>query len=518
MMRIRAGQKHSRRDFYMGRLLRRVALPLLLARGVALGQARARPAGSHPADDLPLSLTHVTVIDATGTPAQPDMTVIISGGRITALGPAAKIAVPAGSHVVDATGKFLIPGLWDMHIHIDDGEFYAGNRLYATYPSQRDKEAVFPLLIANGITGVRDMSGGLEQIQQWRTRISLGDELGPRMFTPGPMVDGKFPAWPGVLRVESEAEARDAVRSLVRRGADFIKVYDSISPADYFALADEAKRLGMTFAGHVPGQLSSAQASDAGQKSLEHMYNLPLDCSTREDEFRKEIAAKYDDPKAELPQLSSGNADVIASFSGQKCAALFDRFKRNGTWLCPTLHNSWRHAHNADSALTTDTRARFYPPAFRQFWAGKAGDARRRTPAFVAGWNRYYTSVRAMIADLRRAGVGLLAGSDAGANEYSVPGFSLHDELVELVDAGLTPMEALQTATLNPARYLGITDALGTVELGKIADLVLLEANPLEDIRNTQKIAAVVVNGSILGKPELQQIFARALQNNSKTR
>jgi hypothetical protein len=394
MMRIRAGQKHSRRDFYMGRLLRRVALPLLLARGVALGQARARPDGSHPADDLPLSLTHVTVIDATGTPAQPDMTVIISGGRITALGPAAKIAVPAGSHVVDATGKFLIPGLWDMHIHIDDGEFYAGNKPYATYPSQRDKEAVFPLLIANGITGVRDMSGGLEQIQQWRTRISLGDELGPRMFTPGPMVDGKFPAWPGVLRVESEAEARDAVRSLVRRGADFIKVYDSISPADYFALADEAKRLGMTFAGHVPGQLSSAQASDAGQKSLEHMYNLPLDCSTREDEFRKEIAAKYDDPKAELPQLSSGNADVIASFSGQKCAALFDRFKRNGTWLCPTLHNSWRHAHNADSALTTDRRARFYPPAFRQFWAGKAGDARRRTPAFVAGWNRYYTAVR----------------------------------------------------------------------------------------------------------------------------
>jgi imidazolonepropionase-like amidohydrolase len=518
MMRIRAGQKHSRRDFYMGRLLRRVALPLLLARGVALGQARARPDGSHPADDLPLSLMHVTVIDATGTPAQPDMTVIISGGRITALGPAAKIAVPAGSHVVDATGKFLIPGLWDMHIHIDDGEFYAGNKPYATYPSQRDKEAVFPLLIANGITGVRDMSGGLEQIQQWRTRISLGDELGPRMFTPGPMVDGKFPAWPGVLRVESEAEARDAVRSLVRRGADFIKVYDSISPADYFALADEAKRLGMTFAGHVPGQLSSAQASDAGQKSLEHMYNLPLDCSTREDEFRKEIAAKYDDPKAELPQLSSGNADVIASFSGQKCAALFDRFKRNGTWLCPTLHNSWRHAHNADSALTTDRRARFYPPAFRQFWAGKAGDARRRTPAFVAGWNRYYTAVRAMIADLRRAGVGLLAGSDAGANEYSVPGFSLHDELVELVEAGLTPMEALQTATLNPARYLGITDALGTVELGKIADLVLLEANPLEDIRNTQKIAAVVVNGSILGKPELQQIFARALQNNSKTR
>lgn len=355
----------------MLRLLRRIALPLLLARGVALGQARARPADSHHASDVPLALTHVTVIDATGSPAQPDMTVIISGGRITALGPPAKVAVPAGAHVVDATGHFLIPGLWDMHIHIDDAEFYAGNKRYATYPSQRDKEAVFHLLIANGVTGVRDMSGG---------------------------------------------------------------------------------------------------------------------------------------------------AEVVASFSGQKCAALFDRFKRNGTWLCPTLHNTWRHAHNADSSLTTDKRARFFPQAFRQFWAAKAGDARRRTPQFVAQWDRYYSAVRVMIPNVRRAGVGLLAGSDAGASEYSVPGFSLHDELLELVDAGLTPMEALQTATLNPARYLGMTDALGTVELGKIADLVLLEANPLEDIRNTQKIAAVVVNGSMLGKPELQQILAGGLQNNSKAR
>jgi len=498
----------------MQRLVCRIAIPLVLARGIALGRVREVPVRPGHAD-VPVALTHVTVIDATGTPAQPDMTVIISGGRITTLGPAVKVVVPAGARAIDATGKFLIPGLWDMHIHIDDSEFYAGSSRYATYPSARDKEAVFPLLIANGVTGVRDMSGGLEQIQQWRTRISLGNELGPRIVTPGPMVDGKFPSWPGVLRVESEAEARDAVRSLVRRGADFIKVYDSVSPADYFALADEAKRLGITFAGHVPSLLSSAQASDAGQKSLEHMYNLPLDCSTREDEFRKEIAARYDDPKAELPQLTSGNADVIASFSPPKCASLFDRFKRNGTWLCPTLHNTWRHAHNADSALTTDKRARFYPPTFRQFWAMKAGDARRRTPEFVTRWNRYYAAVRAMIPDLRRAGVGLLAGTDAGANEYSVPGFSLHDELVELVDAGLTPMEALQTATLNPARYLGLTDALGTVELGKIADLVLLDANPLEDIHNTQKIAAVLVNGTVLGKAELQRVFVGALQNNS---
>jgi hypothetical protein len=332
------------------------------------------------------------------------------------------------------------------------------------------------------------------------------------------MVDGKFPVWLGEMRVETEAEARDAVRSLVRRGADFIKVYDSISPGPYFALADEAKRLGMVFAGHVPHQVSAAQASDAGQKSLEHMYNFPLDCSTREDEFRKDIAARYDDPKADLPQLLSGNAEVLASYSRQKCMALFARFARNGTWLCPTLHNSWRHAHNADAALIDDERARFYPEVFLEYWKTKTSDERRRSPEFVARMQGYYELVRGMIPDAQHAGVGLLAGSDSGANEYSVPGFSLHDELAELVGAGLTPMQVLQSATLNAARYLGITDAFGTVELGKTADLVLLEGNPLEDIRNTRKISAVVVNGKIFGKPELQKIFDYALRNSVKKR
>src|SRR6266849_6337406 len=223
-------------------------------------------------------------------------------------------------------------------------------------------------------------------------------------------------------------------------------------------------------------------------------------------------------PKPDLPQLSPGNAEVLASYSRQKCMALFARVARNGTWLCPTLHNSWRHAHNADAALIDDERARFYPEVFREYWKTKTSDERRRSPGFVARSQGYYELVREMIPDARHAGVGLLAGSDSGANEYSVPGFSLHDELAELVGAGLTPMQVLQSAALNAARYLGITDAFGTVELGKTADLVLLEGNPLEDIRNTRKISAVVVNGKIFRKPELQKIFDYALRNSVKKR
>jgi hypothetical protein len=492
----------------MNRVLRCTSLWLMVACGVVVTQTHRVNASQ--ADNVPLALTHVAVIDATGSPPQLDMTVIISGGYITGLGPAPKTKIPPDAEVIDASKKFLIPGLWDMHIHVDDSE------LYPTHPSRADKEAVFPLLIANGVTGVRDMGGGLEQIQQWRTSIELGNLLGPRIFTPGPLLDGKFPVWLGEMRVESEAEARDAVRSLVRRGADFIKVYDSISPGPYFALADEAKRLGMVFAGHVPERLSAAQVSDAGQKSLEHMLNFPLDCSTREEEFRRDIAAKYDDPEADLPELFPGNAEVLSSYSRQKCLTLFSRFAHNGTWLCPTLHNNWRHAHNADPALIDDERARFYPEVFRAYWKTKTSDERRRSPKFVAQWQGYYELVREMIPDVQRAGVGLLAGSDSGANEYSVPGFSLHDELAELVSAGLTPMQALQSATLNAARYLGITDAFGSVEVGKIADLVLLEGNPLQDIRNTRKISAVVVNGEIFGKSELQKILDDALRNSAK--
>ena len=450
----------------------------------------------------PLVLTHATIIDATGAPPKTDMTVIISAGRITGLGPSRTLPAPAGARVVDATGKFLIPGLWDMHIHLDDPE------LWPTHVTREEEEKVFPLLIANGITGVRDMGGSLEQLQEWRQKITLGQMLGPRMVFSGPFVDGNYPefSWLGSLRVTTEAEGREAVRSLHRRGADFIKVYTTLPRAAYFGLADEANKLGVVFAGHVPDRISAAEASDAGQKSIEHMQNLLLACSTNEAAFRKTIAETYDDPKAALTPLDRGDPAVLASFSKEKCDALFARFARNGTWQCPTLHNNWRHAHSFDKALTNDPRACYYPASFRAYWKKRSLDDEKR-PERAARLQAYYLKLFALVKDMRRAGVNILAGSDAGANEYSFPGFSLHDELAELVAAGLTPMEALQSATLNAAKYLGMTDAFGTVEAGKMADLVLLDANPLDDIRNTRKIAAVILNGQLIDKPALQTLM-----------
>lgn len=451
----------------------------------------------------PLAFTHVTVIDATGAPPMPDVTVVVAGGRIVALNTSTTLVPPREALVIDATGKFLIPGLWDMHLHLDDPE------MWPTGLSREAKELVLPLLIANGVTGVRDMAGSLEQLQQWKLKIALGQLLGPRIVAAGPFVDGPSARWPGSLSVSSEAEARAAVRALHRRGADFIKVYSGLPRPAFLGLADEAKRLGMDFVGHAQDLVSAAEVSDAGQKSMEHLDGIMLACSSDEDAFRKEITRGYNERRETIEPLVRGNPRVLNSYNADKCAALFARFVRNGTWQVPTLYNEWRHANTTSSLLTTDARIRYYPKLLREYWKGVSARDERR-PERLARLTGYYASLFKLVQDMHRAGVGILPGSDFGAQEYSFAGFSLHDELTVFVQAGMTPMEAIQSATLNAARFLGITDAFGTVEVGKVGDLVLLDANPLDDIGNTRRIAAVVVNGRLLTKSELRQILADA--------
>ncbi len=470
---------------------------LALASAPLFAQPVPRP------DRKPLVLAHVTVIDATGAPARPDMTVVIAGGRIISLDASGKLTPPEDADVFDATGKFLIPGLWDMHIHLDDTE------LWPASPSRDEKEQVFPLLIANGVTGVRDMAGSLEQLQLWKQKIALGQILGPRIVAAGPMVDGPAPRWLGSFSVSTDAEARDAVRALHTRGADFIKLYSGLPRPAFFALADQARKLGTVYVGHVQDLVSAAEVSDAGQKSMEHLDGIMLACSTEEAAFRKEIERGYAEHRQTIDPLVRGNPKVLNTYSQEKCDSLFARFVRNGTWQVPTLYNHWRHAHTTDRALTNDTRIRYYSKPFREYWKSVSLQDEKH-PEGLARLKVYYESLFKLVKDMHRAGVGILPGSDAGANEYSFPGFSLHDELAVFVKAGMTPMEAIQSATRKAALYLGISDAFGTVEPGKTADLVLLDADPLRDIGNTRKIAAVVVNGRLINRAGLQQMLANA--------
>lgn len=455
------------------------------------------------AKQRPLVLTHVTVIDTTGAPAQPDVTVVIRGDRIVGMGKSGKIRVRAGSQVVNAAGKFLIPGLWDMHFHWYHKEY-------------------LPLTIANGVTGVRVMLGYAEH-HEWRKEIEAGQLLGPRMVIASRAVDGPKPLFPGPpsAAVANAAEARQAVINAQEHGADFVKVLSYLPRDTFFAIADEAKKRGIPFEGHVPVSVSVEEASNAGERSIEHLTGLAhltgmLDaCSSREADLLKswqEALAKVlasDQPNAfdalwKGPGFRARMQLALETYDQQKAQSLFALLRANHTWLCPTLTVERNSIFFDDPSIASDPRLKYMPVGVRINWQ----KANTRSPEDTAVLKRVYQKDLELVGAMRRAGVEFLAGTDT-PNTYVLPGFGLHDELALLVQAGLTPMEALQAATLNPARFLGRERDFGTVAPGKIADLVLLDANPLEDISNTRKIAAVVYRGKLFPRASLDAMLAK---------
>lgn len=395
--------------------------------------------------DSSFALTHVTVIDCTGAPAQPNSTVVVAQGHITAVGPSDAIKIPAGTGVVDATGKFLIPGLWDMHGHLTDATADA-----------------FPLLIMNGVTGVRDMGGDLAQLDRWRSEINNGTRIGPHIIRAGPFVDGPKAGVTNRLTVRTPEEARQAVRDLKAKGVDFIKVHNALPPDAFFALVDEARKEHIPVAVHLPQGVSSAETSDAGVASLEHIETINESALWRKGATAKTVEQAVDE--------NLGPA-------GQE---LFQRFAKNGTWYVPTLV-----AYERGFVLWSNDPEALKPRMDVQ--------AKQIT----------------LVGMMHKAGVKIMAGSDF-SDWAIVPGVDLHNELALLVEAGFTPLEALQAATLNPAKFLGKTDTYGTIQVGRAADLILLDMNPLEDISHTRKIHAVVVGGKFF---PLAAIRAQALQD-----
>ena len=434
-----------------------------------------------PAQGEPLAITKVTLIDATGATPRPDMTVVLRGERIQALGRTVDVAPPADARVIDGTGKFLIPGLWDMHVHWND-ERYLG------------------LFIANGVTGIRVMWGYPGHLEQ-RRRIAEGSLVGPRLAIAGAVIDGPKPFWPESIAAGTPEEGREAVRRTQKDGYDYVKVYSGLPPEVFFAIADEAKKLGIPFVGHVPDLVPVAAASDAGMKSVEHLTGMALAVSGTEAELRRELAAAAKLPAPDRgARLRAVGARILESYDAATAAALYAKLKANGTWQVPTFTVLRYGADPLAPEYASDPRLRYMPLWVRKMWNE---DFRKpeRTPAQAASQMRLFQRRLELVGEMHRAGVGLLAGSDV-LNPYCFPGFSLHDELEWLVKAGLPPMAALQAATRNPALFLGRQD-LGTVEAGKLADLALLDADPLEDIRNVRRIRAVIANGTFIGADQL---------------
>ena len=440
-----------------------------------------------------LALTHANVVDVERGVVLTDRTVLISGNRIVAVG--AGVRVPAGARVRNARGKYVIPGLWDMHVH-----------------TSREGRALhfWPLFLAHGVTGVREMGSYLDTLQHWRSVARRPGSGAPRVVWSSPMLDGVPTSWVHGYGVPDAARAPAVVDTMRGLGFDFLKVYNRLSRDTYFALAAQAKRRAIPFAGHVPRAVTAREASDAGQRSIEHVLDaLHLACTPRGEEMfgafvkaRESLGRDADSTRAALGRLQSA---VAAGPVEDACRPLFARMVANGTWLTPTL--TVTHGQVPPDALAADPRLRFVPPALAARWrsghaATDTNDIRFERRLEANGWR--------LVGLAHRAGVGILAGTDASDEPFVFAGSGLHDELALLVRAGLSPLDALRAATLNPARYLGAADSLGTVAPGRLADLVILDANPLADIRNTTRIHAVVANGRLIDAAERARLLAHA--------
>ena len=482
-----------------------VALWLTATLSAALAQTSRQPDG--------FAITGVTIIDVNASSVagalKANQTVVVTGDRIAEVGATDRTGVPSGLRRIDARGKFLIPGLWDMHAHVMNEE----------------RIEYFPLLlIANGVTGIRDMGAALPPagIRQIRSSIDRGDTMGPRIAAvANTILEGPRGRTAGpFLLVTTAAEAKAAVDRHKSEGADFIKVYNGLTRETYLAIIDEARRVGLPVTGHIPASMSASEVSKLGQRTIEHSGSalstpaeLLMSCSTDEAALRKawEELGRYSGPPQGLFPFIEGiyratELRAAATYDDRKATALFADFVRNGTWQVPTLVVDAPVLADA-TTLGANPRLKYIRASTREQWQQQR-DQRQRMDATggVEAWKPRVARRRRLIGDMHRSGVSLLAGTDVSVPEL-VPGFSLHDELALLVSAGLSPFDALRSATANPARFLNATDRFGAIERGKIADLVLLDANPLQDIARTQRINAVITNGRYLSRSALDDML-----------
>ena len=459
------------------------------------------------AQAAPLVITHVTVIDATGSAPLTDRTVVIRQGRIDTIAHAAGYRRPFGSTLVDGTGRYLIPGLWDMHVHMATGSLPP----YSAGPGRvaDNWRYFFPMFLAHGVTGVRDMSGDLDLLVAWRNAVWGGERDGPRMVVTGWKLGDHQPVVEGApYPVETAGDVAESVRLLKEHGADFVKV-DWFEPALYPALQDAARRAGLRFVGHVSPGINAGTAARLGQHSIEHLDGLQLAASSREAALRQEYVlgpgwwrrylirmhlADRDDWQLDWQRRLNGTLDPA------RLSTLLGIFRDTDTWQVPTLTELRDIKDLPAPERDAAAQAPYTPPprAVRQrtFFA--------RDPAVAAST---FAEEMRLVRTLHEAGLPVLAGTDTPGLRR-LPGFSLADELELLVQAGFTPMEALQSATLQPARFLGTADSMGTVEPGKVADLVLLDGDPLADIANVGTVQAVVLGGKLYDRAALDGMLA----------
>lgn len=462
--------------------------------GLAALLAVAAPAAARePAD---LLIRNATIVDVAHGKLIRGQAVAISGDTIRAVGPDGRIGrrFTARSQV-SAAGKFVMPGLWDMHVHFGGGPALV----------QENKD-LLPVYVAYGVTTVRDCAADLSSsVLEWRGEVASGQLLGPRIFTSGPKLEGYKPIWKGTLEVGAPAEVEAALDKLQAMKVDFVKITDNTLKPDIFLYAlAAAKRRGMLTSAHTPYALTIEQAVDTGLNSIEHIDYLIKAGSPRERELGAAFAA------GKITYGDATNA-FVDSFDARYARHEYRRLATKGVFVTPTLNMIRilayldREDHSRDPALA------YIGPGLRKTYDWRIERAAKATAAQVTARHKEYELSKRVLPMLVAAGIPVLAGTDAGyLNSFNYPGEGLHDELDRYVEAGLTPQQALVTATITGPRFLGYSARYGAVMKGKAADLLVLDANPLKSVKATRAINAVVLHGRLLDRSALDRMLAEA--------
>ncbi|MBV6520783.1 MAG: Adenine deaminase [Gemmatimonadaceae bacterium] len=477
-------------------------MPLLLA--IALLVAAPTRDSVHASAERTVVLRHATIVDVVGERLIADQAIVISGKRIVSVVPDRRVRVPHGAAVVDCTGQYVMPGLWDMHVHIPEIAYRADPAASA----KMGWDYTSALLVANGVTGVRIPAGNLQRLQGWRRDVEKGLLIGPRMVLTGQKL-GEQPVISGApFPIRTDADARLSVRQLRDAGADFVKLSPGLPVALWRAAADEARRIGIPIVGHSPATVALTEASRLGLHSVEHLLNLPRETSLHDEPLGRpsllEVVSKRTGQVLQWLRVVDPTAPIdeqIATHDTARAAAKFTLLHQQGTWVTPTLVLTASMLQEQDRVFANNRRRYLTRDIDIARIVDTRGFQRRLYSAQLLAFNML------LVREMQAAGVDLLAGSDAPT--LSVPGFALHDELSLLVRAGLSPAAALRTATANVGRFLR-ADSVGVLRDGAVADVIVLAENPLRDISATRRIRGVVAGGRYFSRSALDDLLDSA--------
>lgn len=439
-------------------------------------------------------IRHATIVDVEHARLIPDQAVATAGDRIVAVGGDAEIAKRwSARRTVDAKARYLIPGLWDMHVH-----FGGGPDLIA------ENQALLPLYVAHGITTVRDASGDLPlQVLSWRDEIAKGTLFGPTLLSSGPKIEGIKPIWKGTIETGSEADIDKAVAQLEALHVDFVKITDSTLKPELFLYAlRRVRAAGLRASGHIPMALTVGQAVDAGISSIEHLgYAFKAGA--------KDEAAIAADFAAGRIDRAEANRRIGAGFDRETAMASYRDFAEKGVFVTPTLNGSRIIAYLDRDDHRNDDYLAYIGPKLRATYAWRVERAAQADAAAITARHDQIEREAAVLPLLQAAGVTIMAGTDAGfLNSFNYPGIGLHDELGLYTRYGLTPAQALSAATRAGPAWFGALDRYGSIDRGKAADMVLLDRNPLEDIAATRAIHAVILRGTVHDRAALDRMLA----------